>query len=95
KFTLEEEEIESESICYDEENIKRRATLNIEGILEEVKDGEMIVELLGRVKDLDEEVVGKRKGVERKEFRVGLFGGFSGGKWSFGNGLVGGNVVGV
>lgn len=93
KFTLQEQEIQSDSISYNEENIKTTATLNIQRILEQVKDAEMVLEPLQALKHLHQEVVGKRKRVETKQFTVALFGAFSAGKSSFANALLGANVL--
>ncbi|KEK24762.1 dynamin family protein [Bacillus gaemokensis] len=93
KFTLQEHEVPSNSVSYSEANTKITAKLNIHRILEQVRQAEIILEPLPTLKHLHQEVVGKRKRVEAKQFTVALFGAFSAGKSSFANALLGENVL--
>ncbi|EOW9526573.1 dynamin family protein [Bacillus cytotoxicus] len=93
KFTLQEQEVKTESLSYSEEERKSEAKLNIHRILERVKGAEKIIESLPTLQHLHQEVLEKRKRVETKQFTVALFGAFSAGKSSFANALLGENVL--
>ncbi|KFN01725.1 GTPase [Bacillus clarus] len=93
KFTIQEQEIVSDSTFIEEEEARTTATLNIQRILEKVKKAEAILEPLSTLQHIHQEVVGKRQRVEKKKFTVALFGAFSAGKSSFANALLGEKVL--
>ncbi|MEI4830540.1 dynamin family protein [Bacillus sp. FJAT-53711] len=90
KFELQEQGAVS---TYTEDQVASAGNVNIQSVLEHVKETEFVLKQLPALTHVYDEIVEKRKRIETKQFTVALFGAFSAGKSSFANALLGEKVL--